>query len=332
MPNLLMILTARVKSLLPALLWGLLITFPGVLLLPGRGWAYQPSWPVFSEVEGGEHWYVVQDKDSLYSISGKHGTTWQYLAVRNHLLPPFKLRTGQRLVVNNRHIIPLNQISDGLLLNIPSHTLYYFEQGVMRKRYPVGLGRWDWPTPVGSFTITGKFKNPTWTVPKTIQEEMRREGKMVLEKVPPGADNPLGKYWLPLSIPGYGIHATIWPESIGHSTSHGCIRMITEDIEDLYSRIKIGAPITIVYEPIKLAVKEDKKIFLEVDANTYHKPFSYWDHVQKLAKRHGLTHRINWSKVFRVLNDRIGIADEITYRSFQAFFSFQVLDFPYRSL
>lgn len=291
----------------------LLIIFWGILLFPVLGGAYQPTWPVFSEVEGGEHWYVVQKKDSLYAISGKYGTTWQYLAIRNRLLPPFKLNRGQRLVANNRHIIPLNQIRDGLLLNIPGHMLYYFEGGVMVKRYPVALGRWDWPTPTGSFTIIGKVKNPTWTIPKSIQEEMRREGKVVMQKVPPGADNPLGKYWLPLSIPGYGIHATIWPESIGHSTSHGCIRMITEDIEDLYSRIKTGTPITIVYEPIKMAVNPDKKIFLEAHANTYQKQFSYWDYVLKLAQQNDLTYRIDWSKGFRILNDRIGIADEITH-------------------
>ena len=311
--NSLFALIIRMKKRPRILFWTFLLLFSGSWSQAGPVSAYQPSWPVFSEVEGGEHWYVVQSKDSLYSISGRYGSTWQYLAIRNRLFPPFKLNRGQRLVVNDRHIIPLNQIKDGLLLNIPGHMLYYFEQGVMVKRYPVGLGRWDWPTPTGSFTITGRVKNPTWTVPKSIQEEMKREGKFVLEKVPPGSDNPLGKYWLPLSIPGYGIHATIWPESIGHSTSHGCIRMITEDIEDLYGRIKSGLPITIVYEPIKLAVNPDKKIFLEAHANTYQKQFSYWDHVQKLAGQNGLTDRIDWSKVFRILNDRIGIADEITH-------------------
>ena len=64
---------------------------------------------------------------------------------------------------------------------------------------------------------------------------MQKEGKLVVEKVPPGPNNPLGKYWLPLSAPGYGIHSTLWPESIGHSTSHGCIRMLPEDIGDAVS-------------------------------------------------------------------------------------------------
>ncbi len=131
--------------------------------------------------------YAVKKNDSLYSISGRDGSTWQYLAKRNNLNPLRNLSIGQSLVVNNRHIIPQTQIIDGLLLNIAEHMLYLFEQGILIQRFPVGVGRPDWPTPVGFFKIIGKYKNPTWTVPKSIQEEMIREGKIVSEKVPAGA-------------------------------------------------------------------------------------------------------------------------------------------------
>jgi L,D-transpeptidase ErfK/SrfK len=272
----------------------------------------QPSWPIFSEIQGGENVYVVKTKDSLYSISGRDGISWEYLAKTNNLFAPFKLSIGQRLLINNRHIIPQNQASDGLLLNIPGHKLYWFERGRLIKQYPVGVGRWDWPTPAGVYTIKAKYKNKIWNVPRSIQEEMRREGKVVLEKIPPGPDNPLGKYWISLSVPGYGIHSTIWPESIGHSTSHGCIRMITEDIENLYRRIKPGAPINIVYEPLKLAVTSDGKIFLEAHPNTYQKPLSYLDQFQALVKKNGLSNQIDWSRVEVVLKDRNGLAEEIT--------------------
>jgi L,D-transpeptidase ErfK/SrfK len=178
----------------------------------------------------------------------------------------------------------------------------------------VGIGRPDWPTPSGSFTIVNKIKNPIWTVPKSIQEEMRHEGKVVQEKVPPGPDNPLGNYWFPLSAPGYGIHATIWPESIGHSTSHGCIRMLQEDIEDLYERLRVGTSIHIVYQPVKLAVTSDQRIYLEVHPNTYQKNISYWDRFEKLATSYRLVSRINWLKAQEVLQERLGIAEEITLK------------------
>ncbi|MBI4767084.1 MAG: L,D-transpeptidase family protein [Deltaproteobacteria bacterium] len=288
------------------LFWGIIQDHPAL------GSAYQPSWPIFSEVQGGELAYEVKTKDSLYSISGRDGTAWEYLAKRNNLLWPFKLSIGQRLEINNRHIIPQDQVIEGLLLNIPGHMLYLFEQGALIKRFPVGLGRFDWPTPVGVFSVRGKYKNKTWKIPKSIQEEMRREGKIVLEKIPPGPDNPLGKYWIPLSVPGYGIHATIWPESIGHSTSHGCIRMLAEDIETLFPRIKPGTPITIVYEPLKLAITPNGRIFLEAHPNTYQKPFSYWNHAQSLARINSLWDQIDWTRVEIVLNERNGLAEEIT--------------------
>jgi L,D-transpeptidase ErfK/SrfK len=300
------------NGFLPSVL-GFFLLFFGMVAVPlSNGLAYQPSWTILSEVQGGEQWYHVQPRDSLYAISGRFGTTWQYLAKRNNLNLPYKLSPGQKLVVNSRHVLPFNDMNKGLLLNIPEHGLYLIKEGVVIKRYAVGLGRTDWPTPTGVFSITGKTKNPTWTVPKSIQEEMKREGKSILEKVPPGPENPLGAYWLPLSVPGYGIHATIWPESIGHSTSHGCIRMITEDIEDLYGRITPGTPIVIVYEPLKMAVTPEKRIYLEVHSNTYRKEISYWNYVQKLAGQNGLSDRIDWPKVTMVLNERNGIAEEIT--------------------
>ena len=172
-------------------------------------------------------------------------------------------------------------------MNLPGHMIYLFSEGSLVKRYPVAIGRPDWPTPQGNFVVLGKIKNPTWTVPQTIQEEMEKEGKLVLEKVPPGPDNPLGKYWLPLSAPGYGIHSTIWPESIGHSTSHGCIRMLPEDIEALFPYIKAGIPVSIIYEPVKLALTPDKRIFLEVHPNVYQKQLSYWDQTQAPGPKTG---------------------------------------------
>jgi L,D-transpeptidase ErfK/SrfK len=314
MPNLFLILDILIRYRVRSPLGVFFILFGVAATCPAFGATYQPSWPIFSVVLGGEALFGLKKNDSLYSISGRGGSTWQYLAQKNNLIAPFKLSIGQRLMINNRHIIPQTQITDGLLLNIPGHMLYLFELGILTQRLPVGVGRPDWPTPVGFFKIMGKHKNPTWTVPKSIQEELIREGKIVREKVPPGPDNPLGKYWLPLSIAGYGIHATIWPESIGHSTTHGCIRMTTEDIGNLFKRIKPGIPITIVYEPLKMAITSDNKIFLEAHSNTYQKPFSYWDHVKKLSDEKGLSGQIDWDKAAQVLNERNGIAEDITLK------------------
>ncbi len=157
MLNPLSILTSNIKKPPLPLFWTILILWGLSMGNPALGSAYQPSWPIFSEVQGGEKIYAVKTNDSLYSISGRDGSTWEYLAKRNNLIPPYKLSVGQKLVINNRHIIPQPLIIDGLLLNIPGHMLYFFEQGVVIKRFPVGLGRPDWPTPVRSFCYKGEI-------------------------------------------------------------------------------------------------------------------------------------------------------------------------------
>jgi L,D-transpeptidase ErfK/SrfK len=263
-------------------------------------------------LQGGEGLYSIRSRDSLYSIAGRLGQRWEYLARLNELQPPFALSVGQKLQINNRHIVLSSTLKDGLLLNLPGHMIYLFSNGNLVKRFPVAIGRPDWPTPEGNFAIIGKQKNPVWTVPKSIQEELRQEGRVVLEKVAPGPDNPLGKYWLPLSAPGYGIHSTIWPESIGHSTSHGCIRMLPEDIADLFPLVQAGTPVAIVYEPIKLTPTVDGRVFLEVHPNVYQKRLVYADRLQDLVKRLGLADQFDWNKAATVLAEQSGVAVDVS--------------------
>ncbi len=78
----------------------------------------------------------------------------------------------------------------------------------------MAVGRADWQTPLGDFTIVIKEEDPTWDVPLSIQQEMRRAGKRVVKSVPPGPANPLGRFWLGLSLDSVGIHGTIAPLSI----------------------------------------------------------------------------------------------------------------------
>ena len=106
------------------------------------------------------------------------------------------IRPVQKLYIENFHIVPTARI-DGILINLPQRTLYFFRGGKLLLNYPVGLGRPSWPTPEGDFTVLTKVENKCWVVPKSIQEEMQLEGAIVKTKVPPGPENPLGKLaWL----------------------------------------------------------------------------------------------------------------------------------------
>ena len=63
---------------------------------------------------------------------------------------------------------------------------------------------------------------------------------------PPGSpDNELGSRWLGFDKPGYGIHGTVEPQSIGKSVSRGCIRMLNQDVEEVYSMVPSGTQVTV---------------------------------------------------------------------------------------
>ncbi|HET7004712.1 MAG TPA: L,D-transpeptidase family protein, partial [Candidatus Binatia bacterium] len=128
------------------------------------------------QLVGREFTYVVQPGDSLTAIGARFGVGISTLAAVNKLAHNAHLKPAQELHIDNRHIVP-RAADDGIVINIPQRMLYFFTEGQARRAFPVALGSEDWPTPSGQFRIAVKEENPVWDVPKSIQEEMRREGK-----------------------------------------------------------------------------------------------------------------------------------------------------------
>jgi lipoprotein-anchoring transpeptidase ErfK/SrfK len=119
-----------------------------------------------------------------------------------------------------------------IVVSLEDRKLALIEDGQVLKVYSVGVGKPSTPSPVGTFTIERRVKNPTYT----------HDGKTVL----PGPNNPVGTRWMGLSVHGYGIHGTNEPKSIGRSASHGCIRMAKEDLEELYPLVEVGDTVRLV--------------------------------------------------------------------------------------
>jgi lipoprotein-anchoring transpeptidase ErfK/SrfK len=118
--------------------------------------------------------------------------------------------------------------------------LYLYNGTRLVRVFPVATGQPAWPTPLGHFEIVVKQKNPWWYPPT---QDSWAAGA---QPVPPGPGNPLGTRWMGLSAPGVGIHGTSEPWSIGHSESHGCIRMQIPSAEWLYNRVHVGTPVFII--------------------------------------------------------------------------------------
>jgi L,D-transpeptidase ErfK/SrfK len=259
---------------------------------------------------GGQFEYAVQRGDSLTSISARFGIELSILVQMNGIKKSAILQQDQLLQIDNRHIIS-ERLTDGILINLPQRMLYYFQAGKLMAHYPVGLGRPSWPTPMGSFNVTNIQENKTWYLPKSIQEEMRREGKIVLTQVPPGPENPLGKHWIGLSLPGIGIHGTIAPASIYHFLSHGCIRLHPDDIAALFQQVRKNLPGKIIYVPVLLVRLKDGRIFLEVNRDVYKKNIDPITIVENSAKIQGINDMVDWDKVKEVIQLKEGLAREV---------------------
>jgi L,D-transpeptidase ErfK/SrfK len=266
---------------------------------------------LYHQVAGGPEEYLVAGRVSLVRLAQERAIKWTALAKRNHLKQPYRLKKGLTLKIDTTHIVP-DELANGLIINLPELNLYYFKDGIYQRRYTLAVGKPSWPTPTGNYTINDKRKNPTWNVPESIQEEMEEEGLEVVEKVPPGPKNPLGKFFMGTTADGVGIHATNRPWSVGYYASHGCIRMLPNEIAKLFPQIAVGTPVKIIYRPIKMALTPQGRIFLESHPNIYRWKIDPLALVKDLAQRHQLADRINWDLVPKILKAKEGIAQDIT--------------------
>src|SRR5687767_7168221 len=148
---------------------------------------------------GGVRTYTVVGGDTLRGIGARFGVDAGTLAANNELAIGARLAVGQRLNIDNRHVVPEAIGARVLVVNVPQRMLF-LDDGTGSVGIPVAVGRRDWRTPVGPFTIVTTEENPTWDVPASILEEARRAGKRLSASVPPGPNNPLGRFWLGLSI------------------------------------------------------------------------------------------------------------------------------------
>ncbi|HYN77246.1 MAG TPA: L,D-transpeptidase family protein [Lamprocystis sp. (in: g-proteobacteria)] len=201
----------------------------------------------------GTPFYVKSRRaDTLLDIGRHNQLGYQDMEQANRKVDMWLPGEGTDVMIARSFVLPMGTRT-GLILNRPEMRLYYFppnKPGEVQT-YPISTGREGWDTPLGTFTIAKKVKDPTWTPPASIRAEHAADGDILPAVVPAGPDNPLGQYAMRLSIPSYLIHGTNKPWGLGMPVSHGCIRMNNEGIEELFPQVSEGTPVTIVDQPYK---------------------------------------------------------------------------------
>ncbi|MDB5596362.1 MAG: L,D-transpeptidase [Hyphomicrobiales bacterium] len=133
------------------------------------------------------------------------------------------------------------QRAGAIVVDTPSKFLYLVLGNGRALRYGIGVGRpgFEW---AGVKTISRKAEWPDWRPPS----EMLKRRPDLPTFMAGGPQNPLGARALYLGSSLYRIHGTNEPHTIGQNVSSGCIRMMNEDVTDLYTRVKVGTQVTVI--------------------------------------------------------------------------------------
>lgn len=177
--------------------------------------------------------YLVEKGDSLGRICTKLKREKNVqiqpalLTRMNRIEDPDRIFPGDRIVVLEERF-RIHVIQNEFLLELCLGDCIV-------KVYPVGIGAYG-KTPEGTFLIEHKLTEPPWW----------RQG----EAIPYGDErNILGSRWMGFKelpgVTGYGIHGTIEPETIGKAVSNGCVRLLNEDVEELFDMVPLGTEVII---------------------------------------------------------------------------------------
>ena len=166
----------------------------------------------------------VQSGDTLGKLAKKYGTTIELIKMRNDLKSNV-IRIGQRLSIWMG--------SFNIFVDKSQNIFMLRNNDEIVKTYTVSTGKDVSVTPIGEFIIVNKLIDPVWFNKGVI--------------LPPESPaNVLGSRWMGFDLSGYGIHGTIYPETIGSHETAGCVRMHNEDVEEIFSMVPRGIKVVIV--------------------------------------------------------------------------------------
>ena len=156
----------------------------------------------------------------------------------------------KRQVVN----YPTREAPGTIIIDTPNTYLYLVLGGGQAMRYGIGVGRegFTWS---GTQTIARKAEWPDWTPPP----EMIARQPYLPRHMAGGPGNPLGARAMYLGGTIYRIHGTNAPNTIGTRVSSGCLRLVNEDVIDLYNRVHVGTKVIVLPMDRRADTASDKR-------------------------------------------------------------------------
>jgi L,D-transpeptidase ErfK/SrfK len=249
-----------------------------------------------------------QPGETLMEIALREGYGFENIANSNQQHDPWHPPANAEVILPGKAITP-SGAKQGIVINLAELRLFHITRNKQQFKiniYPLGIGREGRETPEGEFRIIVKKEKPNWRVPPGL----RAEDRTLPEIVPPGPNNPLGKFWLGLSARGYGVHGTNRPYGVGRRISYGCLRMYPSDIATLYKQIDAGTPAIISYQPIK-AVQEGKWLLLEVHPDYLERYKDSFQQALTVISRTGWSGEIDYAKVKTIVEAQRGLPEVI---------------------
>jgi L,D-transpeptidase ErfK/SrfK len=263
-------------------------------------------------------------EDTLTDIGRRFNVGYEEITRANPKLDPWLPGEGTEVIIPSQFILP-DAPRTGLVINIPAMRIFYYPPPKKGERqlvytHPIGIGKVGWRTPEGVTKIVRSQKDPTWRVPVSVRKEHHENGEELDPVIGPGPDNPLGKYAFYLQWPSYLIHGTNKPAGVGLRSSHGCIRLYPEDIEQFFRMVPIGTQVRVVNQPF---------VFGWRDGELYMQPYDVleddsrdWSHAQKLLTKSLATRlqqqvqqhheQVDWNRVSALAHSPRGIPVPIT--------------------
>jgi L,D-transpeptidase ErfK/SrfK len=263
---------------------------------------------------------IVGKEDTLPDIARRFNLGYEEILRANPGVDPWLPGAGREVVLPTRFVLP-SAPREGIVINIPAMRLFYFpprkkDEPLTVVTYPIGIGKVGWATPEGTTKIIARTADPVWRVPVSVRKEHLENGEELPPVVQPGPDNPLGRFAFTLGWPSYLVHGTNKPYGVGMRSSHGCIRLYPEDIQQLFDSVPLGTKLRVVNQPYLFgrdgddvlmqsygALEDDKRDWDKLRRKLLEKSLS--EHVRQEIKERKLA--IDWERIDALAHEPRGI-------------------------